>query len=76
MEDEDIAPNTYGTADPVGMSRKSCLCTILEYTVLALARLSAHIGTASSSSSILRVYLYITYSSMVRTATVYGIHLL
>ena len=23
MEDEDIAPNTYGTGDPVGMGRKA-----------------------------------------------------
>ena len=29
-----------GTADPVGIGRKSCLYTILEYSVLA--RLSAH----------------------------------
>ena len=40
MEDEDIAPNTVHTADPVGMDRKSCLYTILEYS--GLARLSAH----------------------------------
>ena len=40
MEDEAIAPNTYGTADPVGMGRRSCLYTSLEYSVLA--RLSPH----------------------------------
>jgi len=61
------------TADPVGKSRKLCLYTILEYSVLA--RLSAHTATGSavhyvfgerSSSSILRTHLYTTYSSMVR----------
>ena len=39
MEDEDIAPNTC-TADPVGMGRKSCLYTALEYCVLTC--LSTH----------------------------------
>jgi len=39
MEDEDTAPNTYlGTADPVGMGRKSCQYTIFQYSV----RLAAH----------------------------------
>ena len=33
MADEEIAPNTY-TADPVGRDRKSCLNTVLEYTVV------------------------------------------
>ena len=31
MEDEDIAPNAYSTADPEGMGRKSCLYTIFQY---------------------------------------------
>jgi len=34
MEDDDIAPNMYITADPVGMGRKACLYTILENSVL------------------------------------------
>ena len=42
MEDDDIAPNMYITADPVGMGRTACLYTILENSVLA--RLSAHTG--------------------------------
>ena len=40
MDDEGIAPIHTGTADPVAMDRKSCLYTILEYSVQA--RLSAH----------------------------------
>ena len=40
MEDEDIAPNIH-PANPVGVGRKSCLHTILEYSVPILARLSA-----------------------------------
>ena len=46
MEDEDIAPNTVHIADPVGMGGKSCLYTILEYSVLA--QLSAHTDWISS----------------------------
>ena len=32
MEDEGIAPNTYGTADPVGMGRKLRQYTIFQYS--------------------------------------------
>ena len=39
MEDEDIAPNAQAP-DLVGMGRKSCLYTTLEYSVLA--QLSTH----------------------------------
>ena len=57
-------------ADPVGMGRKSCLHTLLKYSVLA--RLPPHpdwiswtyVFGAISSSSILRAYLFTTYSSM------------
>jgi len=72
MEDEDIATNMYIQLDPVGMGRKSCLYTILEYCVLA--RLSAHTVYpldqlhafgAISSSSILCPILHTTYHSMI-----------
>ena len=70
MEDEDIAPTTY-TADPVGMGRKSCLFTILEYSVLVRYRLDLlDIFGAISSSSILRAHLYTTSLSM-RTAFIH-----
>ena len=36
MEDEDIAPTMYTELiQLVGMCRKSCLCTLLQYSVLA-----------------------------------------
>jgi len=45
MEDEDIASNMYlHSADPAGMDRKSCLYSILEYSVLGTGdRRESHI---------------------------------
>ena len=65
--DEDIAPNIH-TADPVSMGRKSCLYTILEYSVRTGATFCSiptgsavhmYVFGAISSSSILWAYLFI-----------------
>jgi len=78
MEDDGIEPNTYihtGTADPVAMDRKSCLCTILEYRILAW--LSAHTDWISCRYLPMYLALYprLPFCRLIYNSFVYGFRL-